>query len=276
MLGHRHLFSRSSFLASIRIERPGFRRAAALLAGLASLAFPGFADEVRSLRIADRVKGPGGKPGSVVVTYHLVNDSKKTITAWDFTCVIASQSGEASYTGSGGDGYFALELLRRDGPNESLLRGLILPGGSLTREIEVYDGELDGPLAAKSCAPEMVVFDDATFEGRPELAEACFESRARDAISAYRTRIELEKELGRGSSLKNAMTAVALRRQRPLDSPEGSDLGARRLETFLSLGKARGAEDLQQLLSDLDSYFRGAMAHLPRSWQSRVLTEVEK
>lgn len=237
-----------------------------LLAGLAGSAA---GSEVRSLRIAEREKTLD-ENGRVSVTYHLVNDSPKTITAREFSCVSARQAGGP--TGQGGKGTDAYMSLGRryELDAEPPETGLVPPGGRVRETIELRGGELDGPLAAKACAPTLLIFDDATFEGSAADADSWFARRAQTAVSAYRTREELESALAGGSPLEAALAAVVARRQRTAESPGGRDYGASVLEQFLPGGGSGAPADLQPILGMLDSTFQQAMDHLPRAWRREV------
>jgi hypothetical protein len=160
--------------------------AVALIAGST---LPGslFAD-VPSLRIESQVLSEGIGPDMVQVTYNLVNDSRKTITAWSYGCVVANQEGLAENSWLGADVYYVPEEGESEDPGADSSLRPIPPGGRI-EEIASYRLEvLDGPYAARSCAPILAIFDDGTFEGSPQLADLTFGERVRDAIWAFGTR----------------------------------------------------------------------------------------
>jgi hypothetical protein len=163
--------------------------AAAAAALIAGSTLPGslFAD-VPSLRVESQVLSEGIGPDVVQVTYNLVNDSRKTITAWSFGCVAANQEGLAENDWFGADVYYVPEEGEREDPGADTSRRPIPPGGRIAEIVTYRLEELDGPYAARSCAPILAIFDDGTFEGSPQLAELTFGERLRDAIWAFGTR----------------------------------------------------------------------------------------
>lgn len=234
------------------------------------------ANEVRSLRIASKFESPGSRPGAYTVTYELVNDSEKIITAWDFGCVIATQAGYPVLTRIGNDAYrtFELHRLGRD-QGAPWPDRLILPGGKVRQEVPFEPAELDGPLAGKTCGPVLAIFEDTTFEGKEALADSWFESRAHQATAALETRHLLEAELAKGKDARQAVaTALRLRLGRS-SRPEVVDPGADRLLRWQSQITQARPQDVEELVGDLELDFQAAMAHLPARWQQEVLAEVK-
>jgi hypothetical protein len=239
-----------------------------LLAGAALISMNAEATDRTSLRVEKKtqVSSPAAR-GAVEVTYTLLNTSTKTITSWDFTCVTVNHAGLSATTSIAQDGYrsHALSQLLGSAPPES--GGIIRPGERIVQTATLLPGELDGPLAAKSCAPVLVIFDDATFEGDSTLANERFDARAAEAIAALKAVKELTNALQSGKAPVAAM-------DRAIETRE--DGAARDLliavRDFVQDGAAIGTTDL---LKTLEARYLAAFAHLPEQWRARVEKEME-
>jgi hypothetical protein len=121
---------------------------------------------------------------------------------------------------------------------------------------------LDGPLAAKSCAAALVIFDDATFEGDSTLASERFDARAAEAIAALRAVEGLTNALQSGTAPGAAIDHAIEARE---DGAARDLLVA--VRDSIQNGAAIGTTDL---LKTLEEHYLAAFAHLPEQWQARV------
>jgi hypothetical protein len=204
----------------------------------------------------------------------LVNDSPKTIVAWEFRCVTARQGGgRGVHGGIGSDSYIEYERSRHE--PLSIPSEMIESGQTFEQRIRVSEKELDGPMAGKTCGPAAVIFADTSYEGLETLATFLFSKRAQTAVDvrvAYRA---LENRLGSGELLVEALGALAAELARPATGEKGISFGADTLSVFLGQAQRGQSISAGQVLASLDFQFQAAMKHLPGSWQEKVMSEVE-
>lgn len=228
--------------------------------------------DVVSLRVAGRevTRGPHGRMEAV---YRLVNDSPKTIVAWEFRCVAALQrGGRGLHGGIGSDSYFDYERSRHE--PHSTPTELIESGQTFEQRITFSAKEVDGPMAGKTCGPVAVIFADTSYEGLETLATFWFSKRAQTAVDARVAYRALENRLGSGELLVEALGALAAELARPVNQEKGIGFGA---DTFavsreqILRGQPISAD---QILAGLEFRFQAAMKHLPEAWQKKVMAEV--
>lgn len=238
----------------------------ACLTALALATFlPASAEEKKpSFRIEGQVEAPGPRPGLLEVTYILVNTSSKRITGWDFGCIDILQDGtDGGLTRTSVDAYRVLEM-KSEGREVSSTASdsIVEPGQRIERKIIFDSAEQMGPHAAKSCGPIVAIFEDASFEGAPDLAEEHFARRAQEAIEAKRNSRELEKLLSQGKPLAAALDSLAAQ-------PAG-----KRLDGMRQAIRGGYPATAAMVFEELDGDYRWAIHHLPPSWQTRVAKEL--
>lgn len=248
----------------------------ALIAGVS--ASPTWGQEVTSpgpvvsLRIVSRSQVPGESPGGVDMVYRLVNDSAKTIVAWEFACVTAKQDGNSVQGAIGYDGYVPFERSRTE--DEPPFPEVIAPGMAYEQRIQVSPAELDGPMAGKTCGPVLVIFDDTTYEGTAAKAGSWFRSRARTAVDAWAGREALARELGSSRTLAETLETLNAKLSRPATDPKGTSVAGRLFSAHLNRLRQGLQTSAAEVLTELDFHYSAAMNHLPPSWRANVLEEV--
>jgi hypothetical protein len=227
---------------------------------------------VLSLRVEGRTLVSGQQPDEIAVVYRLVNDSSKTIVAWNLGCVTARQDGRAIQGGVGYDAYVSFERYRLK--NEAPPDEMIEPGKSIEHEIKYPKAVLDGPMAGQTCEPTVAIFEDATYEGPKARASLWFRSRSQAAIDSFLGRQALAGELDDSKSLSESLDLLAGKLGRSPSSSKGQSLAASRFSTYRDLLRQGLPITAEKILSDLDFHFQAAMQHLPQSWREQVLAEV--
>lgn len=228
--------------------------------------------DVVSLRVDSRqvIRGPRGTEA----VYRLVNDSPKTIVAWEFGCVTAPQRGGRGLHGSiGFDSYSEYE---RGVQRQLSPPGEVIESGQIFEQrMTVTEKELDGPMAGKSCGPVSVIFADASYEGLETVASFWFRTRAQTAVDSRMAYQALERRLAGGELLVGALTALASELARPATGEKGISFGADTFSVFLDQAHRGQSISADQVLASLEFQFQAAMKHLPESWQEKVMSEVE-
>ncbi len=222
-------------------------------------------DKEHLFRIESQVESPGPGPGQLAVTYTLINTSSKRITAWDFGCIDVLQDGsDGGRTRTSVDAYRILEKENEGREmSEEARESLIEPDQRVERKITFDLAEPAGPYAAKSCGPLLAIFEDATYEGAPDLAEEHFTRRAQEAIVAKRHFRELERLIGEGKPLADALDILAAQ-------PSGKDLDGMRQAIHRGYPVTAA-----MVLEELDGDYRWAVHHLPPTWKARVAKELQ-
>lgn len=240
-------------------------RTACLMALTLAMISPASAEEKeRAFRVESQLETPGTRPGSLEVTYTLVNTSPKRITAWDFGCLDILHDGtDGGLTMTSVDAYRVLEM-KNEGREVSMegRDGIVEPNQRVERKVTFDPADQAGPYAAKSCGPIVAIFEDATFEGAQHLADAHFARRAQEAIEAKRNVRDLEKLIERGKPLAAALDFLAVR-------PAGKNLDGMR--QAIHRGYPATAK---MVFEELDGDYRWAVRHLPPYWQARVAKEL--
>ena len=212
------------------------------------------------------------RSGQVTVTYQLVNRSEKTITAWYFGCISVSQLGQSSLTYNAADAYYGLGS-KEPGAGSNLLT----PGATIAKKVVFQLDQDDGPYAARSCAPTLVVFEDGTYEGDSQLATAVFTARAADALEVWRAHAELSAAVKNGSPLLAAVASLAAAQALAPPVPGSTGLVLARLRTFEDLvSQGVRAADSNELLAELQGLYENAMKNLPKDWQVQVAKELNR
>ena len=235
---------------------------------------PAAAEEM-SLRIADVRIGPTGGAGEAEFVYTLVNTSAKTITSWYFSCLDPSY-GERSGLGSTGyDGYMTEDL-----DLGSAETSLILPGQTILHTVRRGPrlGPLKVPYTPQDCAPHLAIFADATFEGDPGSADSQFQSRAGNAVDAYRARLFLQNELDQGVAISEAVDRL-IAANLPGSFQENVIQGKSRNSEIISFEANRGQTDYDSIgaalvLEQLDRHYRLAVKHVPPHWQRKIAAQI--
>lgn len=223
------------------------------------------AEKERSFRIESKNEKSGPRPGTLEVTYTLVNSSSKRITAWDFGCADILHDGtDGGLTRTSVDAYRTLEM-RLEGRYEGPLsgEGIVEPNQRLEKVIVFDSAELSGPYAATTCGPIVAIFEDATFEGSPKLADAHFEHRAKEAVDARRVHLELEKRIREGKALAESIEALSA-------SPTGRSLSGFR--QVLRRGDSLSSE---LVFEQLGKDYAWAVRHLSADWRAWVEKELQ-
>lgn len=232
-----------------------------LVAAVLALGGEAFADDVNAIKVERRE----AKSGSNEVVFHLVNQSEKTITAWQFGCSTASPLGLGTFGGVRVDSYYFYAVPGGPSTDSS---GLVRPGQKWTQAVQIPLGEYAEPMAFKACAPVLVVFEDTSYEGSLRISEIVFRQRAEDAKDFALTREELRAELSRGTRLLDAVAKLVSTRE---TSKSNINWGGSLLKEFAARSSATGTEgDAKEILGLLESYHQAAMRHLPATWQARV------
>lgn len=224
-----------------------------------------------ALRVVNKSESPGKAAGSLELTYTLVNTSSKVITAWAFGCMTATQDGKSTVGFGSSDAYSQLANLDsssgESASGESALTdGLIRPGQQVEEKVEISLDSLDGPYAAVTCGPLMVIFDDVTYEGDSKLLSSHFKTRAEDARDNYRAYIRLREELAAGWPVEEATARVVAAQKRGIDDPEGLNVPISEMTSYQG--------DAEALLQSLWTRYQQAYQHLPKSWQENVAKEL--
>lgn len=241
-----------------------------LVAAVLALGGEVFAEDVRALKVERREAKLLGEE----VVFHLVNQSEKTITAWYFGCLTVSPLGAGSLTAVAVETYYEYAIPGTAVADDS--SGPIQPGQKRTQAVKVLQGEQADPLAAKTCAPILVVFEDTSFEGDADRAEAVFRQRAEDAKDVALAREELLAEVGNGTPLVEAVGKLVGARKNIAQDARQSTLAASQLERFAARASAAGkGGDTAEILAELEAYYEAAMRHLPGEWQAVVNRELK-
>jgi len=222
-----------------------------------------------SLQVESKTIAPSiTEPGVVDATFTLVNGSQKTITAWTFGCVVISQLGRSTVTAASTDSYQSRSVSALLDMPPAQGDAFIPPGARVLVKAAMDPRELDGPFAAKSCGPVVVIFEDATFEGDSATASRHFEARAEHAVDAWRAYGLFGEALAAGTPVAEALELV---RQ---SQPEGIGFSAVRAD--YELAREGNTIDAPSLLRRLNAYHLAALEHLPSDWKDRVEKEMRK
>jgi hypothetical protein len=244
-----------------------------------SLATAAKADDEVSLKVESKVQMPGKQPGTIEVTYTLVNTSSKPITAYKFGCTVASQNGSGNFSYLGEDGYLSWErfLAGEDVEfNSGPYKGYLLPGERVLQTMSFNLLDRDGPFAGTTCGVAVAVFADTSVEGEPFLAETFFMNRAAIAIDSSRVIRSLEEQLSQGAGLEAAISRIREQLSRSSIQEGGVNLAVELLIEFHEAkrksGEAfAGSEILDLLRKDQER----AMRHLPSNWAASVMEKIQ-
>ena len=228
-----------------------------------------------SLEVESKIQSPGKQPGSIEVTYTLVNTSAKPITAYKFGCTHALQSSNGNFAYVGEDGYLPWERFQAGEVDETQRKGYILPRERISQTISLNLNERDGPFSGTTCEVVVVIYADTSVEGEASLAESFFQQRATtatDAKNAYRVLLE---QLAHGKSLNDAIGKIASEQRRDALNENGANGAVDFISQLRETARGDQEHIANMALAQLRSDYQRAMKHLPAEWERIVLKRTE-
>lgn len=162
--------------------------------------------------ISDRGQSNRGSAPQNRVHYKYRNDGQRTITAYRFECLVATNSGRSAWIGKEEDRFAALAMPQRPAAQERGEDLFVQPGETIETSVGVQV-DRDGPFAVQTCGMVAVIYDDGDGFGAPEKLDKLFAAR-REIISSLqedsKLLADLQERLDRSGPLPRAESERAL------------------------------------------------------------------
>ncbi len=211
---------------------------------------------------------PKGFPEPDPRTYRvsLRNESDKVITAWQFSCLSATNDGHHGTAGVVEDVFRAFERITEERPSGN---GVLFPGAVIDLEIPGNRETLSGPYGAVACRVDAVIFADGSYAGEVTEVNRMFGKRRRDAMHARRG-IELISAVLAEHGSAGGISGTVLEPLRKESSAEGnlySDLLNKAVVAAESTDLSQ-SEVLTDLVNFLQEEYALIRRHLPAKQES--------